>query len=204
VTPLDVRIEAVMYAQEGSFFIIPGPWFNPNPNDTYERYIAAVNPTRFLRRDDEAATTEDGQRRVSPRFPFHKQPQDIRITFFGAIAENLPAESGDQAAWMEKWGWIPRYSGSTGLPHFEDRPPQGAAVATAHGPQGGELSAGRTGNGIQYVYDVRGVAPYSLDPNGITTRPLRSNPYYVNDPLPVTPRLPVAPGLLYFGEAPPR
>src|SRR5262249_13684146 len=39
VVPLDVRIEALMYAQEGSFFIIPGPWFNPNPNDTVENFL---------------------------------------------------------------------------------------------------------------------------------------------------------------------
>ncbi|MDI9637279.1 hypothetical protein QM565_16180, partial [Geitlerinema splendidum] len=34
IAPFDVRIEAVMYAENGSFFVIPGNWFNSNPDDT--------------------------------------------------------------------------------------------------------------------------------------------------------------------------
>ena len=31
--PMDVKIEASMYAEEGSFFVIPGDWFKMTPND---------------------------------------------------------------------------------------------------------------------------------------------------------------------------
>ena len=90
VAPLDVRIEALMYAQDRSFFIIPGPWFNPDPNDTYERY-AISDPNRGgaprLSRSGDAP----GNGRVNPRFPFYRQPMDIRLIFFGAIAQNIPA-----------------------------------------------------------------------------------------------------------------
>ena len=34
VLPSDIRIEALIYAQNYSFFVIPGEWFNPDPNDT--------------------------------------------------------------------------------------------------------------------------------------------------------------------------
>src|SRR5207245_242437 len=34
VAPMDVRIEAVMYAQHGSFFVIPGYPLNTDPSDT--------------------------------------------------------------------------------------------------------------------------------------------------------------------------
>src|SRR5439155_11129864 len=33
VVPMDVRIEAVMYAENGSFFVIPGYGVNPDPTD---------------------------------------------------------------------------------------------------------------------------------------------------------------------------
>jgi hypothetical protein len=199
VAPADVRIEAVMYAQEGSFFIIPGPWFNPDPNDTYERFITK-NSGSFLRRGGEsdiASTTPNPEPRINPAFPFYKQPQDLRITFYGAIAENRSASVGDQSAWLEKWGWVPRFYGSTGLPRINNGyPQQGAGTEqTAHGP--GAPTYGQTGAGIQYVYDARGTAPYGLDGT-----PLRPNPNLPVDPLPLNPRLPVAPGLLYFGEVP--
>lgn len=195
IAPLDVRIEALVYAQERSFFVIPGPWFNPDPNDTYERYVmpdpqragsTGAATARLARAGD---TT--GQRRIDPRFPFHGQPMDIRITFYGAISENLPAEVGDQGAWLEKWGWIPNYYGSTGLPVAPGYPATGTELPTVHGrlspfPQ----LAGPLGQGVGLVfqYDPRWEAP------GDT----RTDPY--GRQLPLAPRLPVAPGLMFAGE----
>lgn len=189
IVPLDIRIEALMYAQEGSFFIIPGAGFNPNSNDTFKSYMKAAisNPTAPAR---DAA--------IVVGFPFYGEPLDIRITMFGAITENLPAEIGDQGAWLQKWGWIPRYRGSTGLPSTPaDAAPTfhgSAYTATANVSDG-------VGNGINYIYDPRLAAPY--DSAGA---PLRRNPNFVGivadkaEPLPPMPRLPVAPGLLYYGE----
>lgn len=98
VLPMDVRIEAIIYAQEGSLFVIPGYWLNPNPADNEKAY--AENGTR-----------PPG---VDPRFPFYGQPPDIRITIDGAVSENLPASISDVEDWMAKWGRIPETYGSDG------------------------------------------------------------------------------------------
>ena len=42
VVPAEVKIEASIFAEQGSFFVIPGPWFNPNPNDTHVPYASRV------------------------------------------------------------------------------------------------------------------------------------------------------------------
>ena len=230
IAPLDVRIEAVMYAQEGSFFIIPGPWLNPNPEDTYEAYVSqdpANTANQNLKRPEDSssddATNPLKNRRVDPSFPFYRQPQDIRMTFFGAITENLPAEVGDQSAWLEKWGWVPRYQGATGLATdpalYRSAAANNSTVTTVHGPlsqvsntndpytadqtlkgPGKYFTGADSGNGIIFEYDTRASAPYRL--SGGVYLPIRPNPYRPAEPLPITPHLPVAPGLLYLGERP--
>lgn len=205
IAPLDVRVEALMYAQDGSFFIIPGPWLNANPNDTYLRYMVGdpITGGATLRRDGETATPNpSAPGRILPRFPFHGEPQDIRLTFFGAISENLPAEVGDQGAWLEKWGWVPRYQGSMGLTSAPSYPIQADAPAaapvtapTVHGPidPAGLRGPLNRGVGIVYSFDDRLLLPYALDGN-----PLRADGF--GRVLPAAPRLPVAPGMLYAGE----
>lgn len=193
IAPLDVRIEAFLYAQDNSFFVLPGPWFNPNPNDTYANFL------QNGRRDDENLATANLQE-VNPHFPFYRQPMDVRITIFGAVAENLPAQVGDQSAWLEKWGWIPRFYGSTGIPG-------GTALPTAHQPAAGDPNA--AGTGLTYAYNDMGILPYlreTSDPTAIR-RDTNGLPVAVRKDmygrtLPVVPRLPVARGLLYMGENP--
>lgn len=205
VAPLDIRIEAIMYAQEGSFFIIPGPWFNPNPNDTLENFLSPGSAQRAGESSPPPSgsdPTASRPRRVNPRFPLYKQPMDIRITFYGTITENLPAEIGDQGAWLEKWGWVPRFYGSTGLIDLttgnDTNPAQGAAIPTIHGyPNTNPPFLFGTGEGIVYEFNNDAITPYLA--NGA---PIRPNPYRPTEPLPLAPRLPVAPGLLYFGERP--
>lgn len=109
VAPLDIRIEATLYAQERSFFIIPGYSLNPDSRDDRQHYIASNNVR--LSYSDTADTQED--RRLKDVYPFSGEPGDIRITLFGSIAENYTASVGDQAAWMRLWGYIPSYYGST-------------------------------------------------------------------------------------------
>jgi hypothetical protein len=209
IAPNDVRVEALIYAQEGSFFVIPGPWFNPDPNDTYERYTqrdpnAAVGATSRLTRSGENLVGDPlntVQRRIHPLYPFHSEPQDIRVTFFGAITENLPAEIGDQGAWLEKWGWVPNYRGSLGLTGAPGYPSQvgasGERLTTVHGPNGilpGPKPMGSAGgSGLVYIYDDKMMMPYDNSGN-----PLRIDSY--GRTLPITPRLPVAAGLIYAGE----
>jgi hypothetical protein len=206
IVPLDIRIEALMYAQEGSFFVIPGPWFNPDPNDTYERFI--VNGNRRAGDSDVPSTP-----RIDPRYPFYGEPMDIRLTVFGGITQNVSAEIGDQTEWMTKWGWVPSHYGSTGFKNgaLPSLAPPVAPLVTVHGRNGlfpGPLNtlavpsfagtATSAGSGMLYLFDDRMIAPYG------TTGPLRPSPYNPTEPLPIAPNLPVAPGLLYKGENPVR
>jgi hypothetical protein len=198
IAPLDIRIEALMYAQEGSFFIIPGPWFNPNPNDTYANFLTNGFRAGEIR-------VGDGIPRVNPLYPFYQEPMDVRITLCGSINENLPAEIADQGAWLEKWGWIPTSYGSTGLTEAANYPDMGNALPTVHGPGGALANSvaglpGGGGNGIVYEFDQRALAPYAPGFSTGANLPLRRNPYNPLEPLPFAPSLPVSPGLLYYGQ----
>ncbi|MBI2844426.1 MAG: hypothetical protein HYX78_13600 [Armatimonadetes bacterium] len=95
VQPLDIRIEAIIYAQNRSFFIIPGNWFNMNAADV----PGAPRP-----------------RGTDDRWPYFGQPLDTRITVDGAVTENLPARVGDVAEWYSKWSNIPERYGGSGVP----------------------------------------------------------------------------------------
>jgi len=100
IQPLDIKIQAALFAQEGCFFVIPGYWFNTNPQDTRANFVrTGARPAGV----------------ASPEFPFYGEPLDIRITVEGAIAENFTAPLGDQTEWLRKWGWIPLQYGSSGF-----------------------------------------------------------------------------------------
>ncbi len=76
--PLQVQVQALIYAQNGSWFIIPGPWFN------------------------EDFSTKDSYPSVD--YPAYHEPLNICISVYGAISENMPAPLGDVADWTGKWG----------------------------------------------------------------------------------------------------
>jgi hypothetical protein len=78
--PMLVRVEAMVYAQNGSWFILPGPWFNEDPDSTID-------------------VTELQQE----AYPTYHEPLNVQISFSGAISENLPAPVGEVADWTSKW-----------------------------------------------------------------------------------------------------
>ena len=196
ILPMDVRIEAVLYAQNKSFFVIPGPWFNSDSGDDTQTYYqaiqdylsppgggAAVAPTRpgILQSDLNQS-----------RFPFYGQPLDLKITIAGAVSEARPADIAAQTAWMQKWGWIPQYHGSS----FMNASGTAAATAPApetagHPPASGTIPA----TGLSFVYD-----PLDGYPAGAGGAYLRTDLF--GRPLPITPKLPVSTGLLYSGQNP--
>lgn len=98
VLPMDIDIQALMYAQEGSFFVIPGPWFNSNPDDTPQKMIERGGRPAYVK---------------NPAFPFYGEPLDIKITVDGAISENVPASDADVDAWLRKWSNIPEKYGAS-------------------------------------------------------------------------------------------
>lgn len=103
ISPLDIRIEAVIYAQEGSFFVIPGDWMNGNPADARDTALASS----LRRTDPVSAGWRYGDNPQKSPFPFYGEPADIRVVVCGAIAENTPADKDYQTAWAKHWGWTP-------------------------------------------------------------------------------------------------
>lgn len=110
VQPMDIRIEAVIYAQEGSFYVLPGNWFNPNPAD-------AAPASRI------GAPRGNG---IHPKFPFYGDALDVRIIIDGAVSENIPAPISDVQEWMHKWGRIPERYGSSN--ELTAHPGEGLAI----------------------------------------------------------------------------
>ncbi len=110
VAPLDIRIEAGLYAQDKSFFIIPGYSFNPDANDTRVNFGTAGTRASYSPLDTFANANND--RATKDKFPYHNEPLDVRITFQGAIAESYTASVGAQAAWLKQWGYTPAKYGS--------------------------------------------------------------------------------------------
>jgi len=76
--PLPVEIDALIYAQNGSWFVLPGRWFNDDPD------------------------TADGTPPTS-QYPGYHEPLNIRISVYGAISENMPADQGAVTDWTSKW-----------------------------------------------------------------------------------------------------
>jgi len=82
---VDVEIDAAIYAEHGSWFVIPGSFFNPPPPDPGSDPMGSPAPG---------------------------EPLDIRITVLGAVAENRTAPLADAMDWVAKWrganaGWLP-------------------------------------------------------------------------------------------------
>ena len=176
VLPMDIRIEAVLYAQTRSFFVIPGEWFNTNSADNLAAYLTSFNSPSGASRLD-----------TDNRFPMYGQPIDMKITIDGSVSEARPADIAAQTAWMQKWGWIPQYHGSL--------------VLSSNAESAGHTLAGQPAIGLQIIYDPQAGYPYHPGA-GTAADPayyLRSDIY--GRPLPFTPMLPVSTGLLYSGES---
>ncbi|MEP0767193.1 MAG: hypothetical protein HRF45_11710 [Fimbriimonadia bacterium] len=172
IQPMDVRIEALIYAQSGSFFVIPGPWFNANPNDRRELYsneLARLNAFG-----------------VYADFPFYAEPLDIKVTIRGAVSENFPPPIADQTEWLQRWGWIPKEYGESGV-----------TIPDQHVP-----ADFQNRSYVPNLYIVYDTTFASARPAGLFARdPMRVDRY--GRMLPAVPRLPVSPRLLYFGEVRP-
>lgn len=178
IQPLDIKIQAAMFAQNGSFFVIPGYWFNTDPSDT------------------RAALAARGSRPItvaSPDFPFYGDPLGIKITLEGAIAENVTASLEDQSEWMRHWGWFPRTYGNSNL----QVPDQHSRYTHQGNPD--------ACYNLFMRYDPVFRDPYD---RSIPNQPVPLRLAEFTDPanahpgrlLPAVPRLPVCPKPVYVGE----
>jgi len=194
VLPMDIRIEAVLYAQTGSFFVIPGDWFNTNPADNISTYLtSATRPDVEI--NNAQTTLTPAQVTSLDRFPMYGQPIDLKITIDGSVSEAHPADIAAQTAWMLKWGWIPQYHGSLVTSSSGSGGSGSAGVESA-----GHVLTGQPAIGLQIIYDPQAGYPYSPSTAaGTASYYLRSDAY--GRPLPFTPKLPVSTGLLYSGQS---
>lgn len=197
--PFDVRIEAAMYAEEGSFVVIPGPPFNLNPEDTRDRFENNIGSLGSIEAAQLQRYRDFGSRAEAP---FFGEPLHVRISINGAISENMPVGMAERSAWQRLWGWLPRHIGAAGnSANGQTRLP------AQHVPNGWNIdftdSAPVAGGNPRFApnlvlaYDpmlalgsADGVNPLRRTPDGLWA-------------LPPMPRLPVSPTLAYFGEVNP-
>lgn len=209
--PMDIRIEASMYAEEGSFFVIPGDWFNTNPQDRRDRFEQRVQQLTLqgVTQPREIAVAERLRDFGNTEYaPFYGEPIDVRISLVGSVSENMPPPISQQAEWLKKWGWIPiRQAGlfnpSTGNPRF---------IPTSHVSNWTRSTLSPYTNNLTITYDqmlaTGRVSNFGLDANDLAADPTNVNTMVrftrqngTVYPLPPMPRLPVSPTLVFFGEA---
>jgi hypothetical protein len=200
IAPNDVKIEASIFAEQGSFFVIPGNWFNPNPNDlhtTYAQRVAELQASPNNLTLDQARAQANRIRLESfgaaPSVPFYGEPLDVRVNIVGSVAENLPPPISVQSEWIRKWGWIPRRIGATqvGIPwqHVPASTPNDAS---------NYLASRNFVPNLVIQYDPVLATGRLNTPNLNLAVPIRKDE--IGRPLPPMPRLPVSPRLAYFGE----
>ncbi len=185
IQPCDIRIEALLYAQNGSFYVIPGEWFNPDPSDSRENVIA--------KKSGRAA----GRVATEIRWPYYGDPLDVQVTIYGAVSENVPAPPEDEAAWMDKWGWIPPRHGDSQVDVDRTigyRSPLDPRDPEDQAEENGVISIRQ--RGLSIIYDTQLSYPKVPDASGNEV-PIRRDAYM--RPLPITPKLPVSAQTLYFG-----
>ncbi|MEI8281316.1 MAG: hypothetical protein WCG75_02825 [Armatimonadota bacterium] len=214
--PMDIRIEASIFAEEGSFFVIPGDWFNMNPNDRRDTFEARVATLVGLGQTQLQARDAASQERLdnfgtTAGAPFYGEPIDVKINIVGSIAENMPPAISAQSEWMKKWGWMPTkqagaYNSTTGAPTYI--PVSHVSNWTKANPgirpftsnltlsYDTALATGRVGG--TFGFDTPFDASNPGNANGMIRTTQLNGVTYQLAPM---PRLPVSPTLAFFGES---
>lgn len=183
VVPHDVKIEASIFAENGSFFVIPGQWTNPNSQDRRDTYASLGAD------DDERRAVRLEKYGAYPGAPFYGEAPDVRVNIVGAISENMPPSMDEQSEWIKKLGWIPRDLGASGL-----------RIPSQHVPSGVDINTTPWVPNLTLAYDpvlaTARAAGFNNDP--VANPLVRVDDY--GRALPPLPRLPVSPALAFFGE----
>ena len=195
LAPHDIRIEALMYAEEGSFFVIPGTWFNADPNDRRDTYLARLGLLRTGRTEAEARQLADDERRTnfgsSALTPFFGEPLDVRVIVTGAVSENMPPSMSEQSEWIRKWGWIPGKLGATD---------QNIPASHARSNPGFDGAGNNFASNLIIGYDPVLASGRSDGFANVASEQRILRQDSVGRVLPPLPRLPVSPALAYFGD----
>lgn len=205
IVPHDIRIEASVYAEQGSFAVIPGYWYNSDPNDRREvfeanvqRYMGVMSTPDLAEATRLAQLDRMRDYGNAPKVPFYGEPLDVRVQIVGSVSHNMPLPASFQAEWLKKWGWIPRHIGAWYRFNGQNRTP--VLIPKTHVPNGYNiLGADLWVPNLITIYDPN-LATGRIDGYAGSA----ANPYVRVDsfgrPLPPMPRLPVSPTLAYFGE----
>jgi hypothetical protein len=202
IAPGNVKIEATIFAEEGSFFVIPGQWFNPNPNDRRDAYRAAISTYQ----SDQGltlvqATAAANADRLTnygafPEAPFYGEPVDVKVEVIGSVSENMPPPISQQAEWLKKWGWVPIELGASGR-----RIP---SSHTRNLPTGYDPNTKLVVPNLTITYDSALATDRTLGFNltAPNTEFIRSRVDELGrvQAMPPIPRMPVSPTLAYFGD----
>jgi len=202
IAPGNVRIEATIFAEEGSFFIIPGPWLNANPNDRRDAYRAAIAAYQadqglsLTQATDAANADRLTNYGAFPEAPFYGEPVDVKVEIVGSVSENMPPPISQQAEWMKKWGWIPLELGASGR-----RIP---STHTRNLPAGYDPNTKLVVPNLTITYDPVLATSRTLGFNltAAANEFVRSRLDELGrpQPMPPIPRMPVSPTLAYFGD----
>jgi len=169
---LEVIVEALIYAERGSWFVIPGAYFS---SEEYFRGLSLDQRRALILAGfpdpgepftdangngqydpDELYTDVNGNNQYDP-----PEPLDLKITVRGAISENFPASITDAGEWTAKW-----------------RGPNDAW----------DTASGTSPRGLSYVFDSSLAMPLFPPASDVPPPPLRC------------PALPASPGLIRVGE----
>jgi hypothetical protein len=197
MVPNDVRIEASLYAEDGSFFVIPSPWFNPNPNDRRDTYLARVNAVGVAQAQSERYENFGS----APITPFYGEPIDVKVKIVGSVSQNMPVPMSQQAEWLKKWGWIPRSLGDARNPSGNNM-----RIPAQHVPAGYDLATDLYVPNLIITYDPALGSGRAWDPANPSPFSTANPAIRMDDDgrmLPPMPRMPVSPTLAYFGEVNP-
>ncbi len=110
--PLRIEINAVMYAQNASWFVIPAPYFNLNPDDG-----RLVSRARGLRAHGTIPVDQGA-------YPYFGEPLNVDIVVKGAITENMPAEPSERTKWTaHNWMKVPEINAGPARAAFDTESP---------------------------------------------------------------------------------
>lgn len=167
-TCIDLQVDALIYAQRGSWFIIPGAYWHDSTNDT------VTNEFKWP-------------------FPKFREPYDVRIIMNGAIVQNNTAPPEMERQWIEHWRGSNIWyfdANDDGKPDMWD--PASAGWDSQNwrwqNPLAPQDQQDNRRMGIIYTYDATLSLPvcFDVDPEDSSIR------YYT----PRLPKLPVGPELL--------
>jgi len=201
--PLPMRVEAVIYAYHGSWFVIPPPYFNDNSadqSDTRANYVASSHQRSVNGGVFPTSPNED--------VPFYHEPLNVDVQLLGSVTENMPADQSDQAAWVKQMWTSPSGFDYTQFPPAGPTPPYAPNLRYQYDSDLRRMVRVRIlhpyvdAGGVLHDEEVAWVAPGASRgprPLGKIVAEALANNSFVQT-LPLLPKLPAS-AVLYEGSA---